>query len=527
MVVYTALALCRTYHELTSTPKSQLEAALRAAAQTLTYGPMLCVLFIAYRMRVEYLGNGKDEPQAWVHKCMYGLTLAVPTGALLVFVIQLVTGKPLPSKETPFDLESGEVGERYNKVTFYALTSVRYLVLYALYGGLAGVIVAICTYLPPSSQKPEAPSPAIMCTMILAIVFFSTQLIIAVCRSYLELTRVNFPQIVGMMHAASTTVEFAPMLAVLFLAASMRALQHDAKPQEWAHNCMFASTGAMCVTALLGIAVPLTLGGNLKRNPWTHEVVVEVPKPFIGYVFIALRYLCMLCFYGGTLGVIVSIVSFESPGGAGATLPVSPTVQCVINLTCQFFFVHFVLTVMLTVSEMTGGVIPMEKWSLFPAVEAARLTLAYAPILSMLFVTTEMYALLITDKTGAPPSWVQDGMYMATWSLQTSSLMCLATGLFMAKVETNYDGSVVNKFSKRKVGTLLVLLRYSSLLLMYGGMVMVIVGLFTITPGSANGRGSAVDVYSGTGASNAVPFASRPTRIAISTVHTLVQMGSL
>merc|ERR1719160_2293320 len=68
MVVYTALAVCRTYHEFTGKAKEKggVEEALRAAAQTMTYGPMLCVLFIACRMRVEFLSNGMDAPQIWV-----------------------------------------------------------------------------------------------------------------------------------------------------------------------------------------------------------------------------------------------------------------------------------------------------------------------------------------------------------------------------------------------------------------------------------------------------------------------------
>merc|ERR1719502_1108061 len=161
-----------------------------------------------------------------------------------------------------------------------------------------------------------------------------------------------------MMQASAVIVEFAPMLAMLFLAARMRALQHDSRPQEWAHSCMFAATGAFCVTSLLGIMVPLTMGGSLKRNPWTSEIVVEVPEPTIGYMFMALRYICMVCFYGGVAGVVASIFAFQSPGGPTATLPVSPAVQCVVNLTCQFFFIYFVLTVMLTLSELTGGVVP-------------------------------------------------------------------------------------------------------------------------------------------------------------------------
>merc|ERR1719409_270171 len=105
----------------------------------------------------------------------------------------------------------------------------------------------------------------------------------------------------------------------------------------------------------------------------------------------------MLGFYGGTVGVAVSIFTFQAPGGPDATLPVSPTVQCVLILTCQFFFVYLMATVMLAVSEASGGAI---GWTLFAAFDAAKATLGFAPMLATLFVTTRMYALLITDKKG-------------------------------------------------------------------------------------------------------------------------------
>jgi len=326
--------------------------------------------------------------------------------------------------------------------------------------------------------------------MILAVVFFSTQLVIALCRSYGEFTGVEFPKIVGMMNAAATTVEFAPMLAILFLAARMRALQHDGQPQAWAQNCMYSATIAMCLTTLLAMAVPFAMGGTMKTNPVTKESTFEVPNPMLGYVLLAVRYICMLSFYGGAVGVAYSIFTFEAPAGPEATLPVSPTVQCVVNLTCQFFFVYFMMTLMLTISEITGGTIPMEQWKLFAAIDSTKSTLAFAPMLSILFVTTRMYALLITEKKGAPQAWVQDGMYMATWSLMISFLMCLATGLVMDEVETDEDGNVVNKFSNKYVGIAVTVVRYLSMLLLYGGMTMVIVGLFVMTPENANGRGS-------------------------------------
>jgi hypothetical protein len=244
MVIYTALAVVRTYHELSGTGKGKVEAALRAASQTLTYGPMLCVLFIACRMRVEFLSDGKDQPQMWVQNCMYALTFAVFASTVLVLLLPVVTGKPLALKEGTCDLEKPEM-EPDSKVTFYVLTTFRYLILLGLYGGLAGVIVGICIYTPPGEDdlsKLPPPAPAVMCTMILAVFFFGIQLVIAGCRSYGEYSGMEFPKTVGVMNAAATAVEFAPMLSILFLAARMRALQHDWQPKKWAQDCMYFAT---------------------------------------------------------------------------------------------------------------------------------------------------------------------------------------------------------------------------------------------------------------------------------------------
>merc|ERR1719311_200089 len=138
MIVFTLLALVRTYHEFSNTPSGMIEGCLRAAGQTMFYGPMLCVLFIACRMRVEFLSDGKDQPQIWVQNCMYGVTYAVLASTLVVLLGPIITGKPMPLKEGSCDLERQELQEGDSKAAFYALTTVRYLILLGLYGGLAG-----------------------------------------------------------------------------------------------------------------------------------------------------------------------------------------------------------------------------------------------------------------------------------------------------------------------------------------------------------------------------------------------------
>merc|ERR1719473_397781 len=145
---------------------------------------------------------------------------------------------------------------------------------------------------------------------------------------------------------------------------------------------------------------------------------------------------------------------------------------------------------MLTVSEVSNGSVRLEKSKFYAAIEAAKSTIPWAPMLAILFVTTRMYALLITDKKGAPQAWVQDGMYMATWSLLISFFMCLVTGFVMDEIEKDEDGEIVHKFSNQYVAMFVTFVRYLAMLLLYGGIICVIVGLFTMTPETANGRGS-------------------------------------
>jgi len=505
MLIYAALAGVRTYAEFSGTGKATAEDALSACSQTVSYGPMLCVLFIAARMRVEFLSDGKDQPQMWVQNCMYATTFAMIATSLMVLLIPFVTGKPMALKKGTCDLEKPEGAG----MVFMALTGARYLIQLGLYGGIAGVIVGIFTYLPPGAEdlsKLPAPAPAVMCTMILAVIFFSTQVVVAGARSYSEFTGKETTTVQNVMNAAADTAAFAPMLSILFLACRMRALQHDGQPQKWAQQCMYASTAALGVTVLLAIAVPLLLNGDMKTDEETGQTTFEMDFPGAGYATLALRYLTMIGMYGGSFGVMYAIFVFEAPGGR-ATLPVSPAVQCVVNLCIQYFVIYLGVNVMRTVSEVSGGQYRMEEYSLYSALIAAKATVQFAPMLSILFVTTRMYALLITDKKGAPQAWVQDGMYMATWSLLISFVACLCTGMAMGKVKLDEDGNVVNEFENYYLGLGMTVLRYLAMLLLYGGIVTVIVGLFMMTPETANGRGSIPVV---TDAVNSTPVGNPP-----------------
>lgn len=502
IVTYTALAACRTYNELIGTEGGKVEAGLKAAAQTLTYGPMLCTLFIACRMRVEFLSDGKDQPQMRVHYCMYVVTFSVLANALLVLFIPRMAGRAVPLKEHLHDLERFHYLERphfdedESKGALIALTIMRYLLLLALYGGLAGLIVGIRSYVPPGvtdiSELP-LPTAAENCTMILTLVFFTTQLVIAVSRTYEEFTRIEFPAVAGVMNAATTASEYAPMLAILFLSAQMRAVQHSDQPQLWAQSYMFMATGSMCISTLLAVLTPTVIGGQMSMNPFTRETTFVTPDPMLGYIFLALRFVCVFSFYGGAIGVAASIFAFQAP--IGATLPVPPTVRCVLCLVGQFFFVYIMMTAVLTLSEVSGGKYPVKSFRVYKAIEDARMTVSFAPVLSILCVTVHMYALLITDFQGAPQVWVQDGMVVSTGCLLLSLLACLLLGL-MRSIQTEKDGNTIKKSLNRYAAIVVTAFRYVMLLGLCYCIVMIIAGLFVLTPATASGRGSHLSVIS-------------------------------
>merc|ERR1719359_1432954 len=95
---------------------------------------------------------------------------------------------------------------------------------------------------------------------------------------------------------------------------------------------------------------------------------------------------------------------------------------------------------------------------------------------------------------------------MATWSLLISFIVTFCAGLVMDELEVDEDGNVVVK-SHKFLRIWLSIVRYFAMLLLYGGMVTVVVGLFVMTPETANGRGS-VPVVSD--AVNSTPIGEAP-----------------
>merc|ERR1719253_1827673 len=101
-------------------------------------------------------------------------------------------------------------------VPFYFVQIVSMLLIY---GGVTGVIVGINTF-PAQSTKISA---AVNCTITLSMLYFGVCAILWFARAVAE----DASPFTNAALCMSTTIRKAPMFAVLFLAARMRALQLD------------------------------------------------------------------------------------------------------------------------------------------------------------------------------------------------------------------------------------------------------------------------------------------------------------
>jgi hypothetical protein len=249
------------------------------------------------------------------------------------------------------------------------------------------------------------------------------------------------------------------------------------------------------------LIVPLVLAGKVEKNDKIEgDFKYELPNGgnVAAKCLTVFRFLIMLTLYACTIAVVCSVFTIEHPDGKDKTPPLSPTMQCVLNLVFQYFIIYFLLWIYYTIEDLSGldmSILAAAK----DAIESAKATVQFAPMLAVLFVGTRMRALQMTENKGAPQGWVQDGMYLASWAVLIQFLMCLLMPIFTGRKFTpdTLDGSQkttdddINAMPGGKFGAIAVTsLRYIALVALLGGTAAVITGVLIMTPETAVGGGS-------------------------------------
>jgi len=513
MIIFTALGICRSYLDFQGVKHEDSAAAkaLKSASETMFYAPMVCMMFVGFRMRVLQLSKGTGNPQDWVRMSMQAVTYSILANTLLVMIIPLFTNTKVEIDENTGEMTTKGANPFQNDAVATIFTVIRYVVFLGLYVGFGAVCVGVFLYEPPAGvwDGPMPPvSPAVACTMTLSVTFFMIYFLLAVSRTYSQYASGHLftSSFETVMLRAADTLGMAPMLCVLFLAARMRALQMDpvgGNPQRWAQKCFFVATYSLIAQTIMACIVPLFLNGKAKKTKVEGDVDYEMEPGVVAKCMTAFRFIIMLCVYSCTLAVVCSVFTIEHPDGKELTPPLSPTMQCVLNLVFQYFFIYLLLWIYYTVEDLFS--LDMSYLSAAKdAIETAKSTVQFAPMLSILFVATRMRALQMTENKGAPQGWVQDGMYLASWSILIQFMMCLIMPVFTGRKFTpdTLDGSQTMKkeenFSNPWGAYAVTFVRYSALLALMGGTATVITGVIVMTPDTANGRGSIPVIADGT-----------------------------
>merc|ERR1719498_828430 len=188
MVVYTALAVGRTAAKSMGVDygKTPVLEILKTATLTVSYAPMLAILFLACRMRVTWLTQGRGHPPSYVQGSMYACTYSVLAMTLVVCVIPIFTGKVIG-----VDVKTGDLKDDAQPfeapIVAACFTVLKFLIMIGLYAGALVVVYGIINFVPPAGIWPEGQvppvSPAVQCVIILSCQYFILYGVIQICRS--------------------------------------------------------------------------------------------------------------------------------------------------------------------------------------------------------------------------------------------------------------------------------------------------------------------------------------------------------
>lgn len=528
LLVYTALSISRNSDELSATFSPSIPTQmLTIAARVSGFAPMLCMLFVACRMYILATTEGLGEPPSWVKTCMWTAVSGMALQLVVVLVLPALTKKqaeedaaydmtegkqaqwsprrlvhddtqPPTEEQVTEDIEGGaklaiadatgeqnDVHPNLNDVELrkdksqlqvpFWLTQAFSMVL--IYGGITGVIVGIFTF-PAQSTKVSA---AVLCTIYLSILYFSVSFILWFFRACAD----SSSPITNAALAMSTVARKAPMFSVLFLASRMRALQLDppnGMPPFWMQCCFYGiviciylETIIACFIGCIGEKTKGYYGVYIFR---THRKCMTL-----------LYHTCALASYALIFPVVKGVYEMEDQQ-TGEQAPLSTTLLCVLMLEAMYFFVTFAQTAIMFVEELEG----VDYTVIRDATISAGISLNLAPLLCILFVSTRMRALQITQQKGDPQGWAQDCMFISVMAVGVQSICCLLMPIFIgAACKFDEDGNPDYDLEPMIGAYAVSIVKYVALLALHGSVMAVCIAVYIMTPDTAHKGGAFLD----------------------------------
>eukprot|EP00927_Polykrikos_kofoidii_P027691 TRINITY_DN24273_c0_g2_i1.p1 TRINITY_DN24273_c0_g2~~TRINITY_DN24273_c0_g2_i1.p1 ORF type:complete len:848 (-),score=112.16 TRINITY_DN24273_c0_g2_i1:174-2459(-) len=276
------------------------------AAQAMTTSarkaPMIAAIFLTARMRASHLDPPDGTLPPWAHVLFMCVTLAL----LLEIASAAYVGK-ISRHEFAY------YGAHYFKRAGLA-TALHYLFCGCVFASLVPIFACIAEM--KSSDGTEEPwSSTTTGVLLLAALYIAIDFVQWISFILGDFLNMNSSVFRDTVVAARVSCRFVPVLATLFIACRMHALQltqQRASPQRWAQDLMFVSVSATFLQTVCCICTPVFT--NLSTHVDADGNTEYDIRPLMGaYVLTLIKWVAMLALHVGVWGQCVAIV-IMTPG---------------------------------------------------------------------------------------------------------------------------------------------------------------------------------------------------------------------
>ena len=385
-------------------------------------------------------------------------------------------------------------------------------------------------------------SVAMKCTMALTVLFFGVHLLHAALRTCAELTvgdrllsavsprtpreldddyimskaRVAIVAWERILSSTAHSVNVAPMVCILFMAARMRALQIDPKngrPPHWVEDCFYTCSAFIFVHLLVvffaearGIDSkvsehsPGSIVRGISRVDMNEETDSVSGREMASDLqlsvdtsserrVIGLRAVALMVIYCSCLGAALGLMEVQAPYGKEAPT-MAPSMKCVLILTGLYFAVDMGLFLSQTLAifcfSSSGAMVQSSLGRAVRTFKMAEYTVKFCPMLAILCIGTRMRALYISHNKGSPQCWAQDSMYLSTSALATQLAVVLIACTLTRKISVDESGSPSSSEITYVPGKVLLdFIRVVSFVALYGGIILIGASVLIIRPDTA------------------------------------------
>eukprot|EP00929_Paragymnodinium_shiwhaense_P002199 TRINITY_DN102409_c0_g1_i1.p1 TRINITY_DN102409_c0_g1~~TRINITY_DN102409_c0_g1_i1.p1 ORF type:complete len:1031 (+),score=216.42 TRINITY_DN102409_c0_g1_i1:63-3155(+) len=297
--------------------------------------PMYSALFLVSRMRALSLDPPDGLPPFWMQCCFYSIVGVV---ALECFFAGIVGG-------------IGEVRKAYYGHYLYRSNKVLHLLQHLLSIAGVGLLIAIVVgvgLMEDQDGKVAHLSTTLLCVLAFSAVYFSLVMLQTCAFMLDDVAGIRMPLFQDAAVSAGISIGLAPMMAILFVACRMRALQitnQRGDPQGWAQDCMRIAVFATCLQAFCCLLMPIFVGSAAKvdddGNP-NYDL-----QPMVGaYAVSMVKYLALMFLHSSVVAICVAvfIMTPKTAHSGNRLLEGSEAMIQALVVTLVIFFIALLLS---------------------------------------------------------------------------------------------------------------------------------------------------------------------------------------